>query len=405
MRRFVICFALLVANAVVADTTAPTPAPKPAPQAALSWRQAQLFADVLAKLRAEYVDPVDDSVLIDLALRGMLAGLDPHSAYLAPGEFQQLDDLTHGSYDGVGLDLVAEPEGLRVVAPLAGSPAARAGLARGDIVTAIDGRPVATLDPTAALALLRGTAGSAVEISVRRAPQQGSRSGDGAAASEVITLKRERVRMSSVTATALEPGYLHLRVSQFSGTTARDLARELARLGQDGPPRGAILDLRGNGGGIFDAAVEVADLFLEDGVIVTSEGRAEDASFERRANAGDALSGVPLVVLVDAATASAAEIVVGALKDRHRGVVLGSNTFGKGSVQTVLPLAQGGALKYTSARWRTPSGQPIPLTGIEPDISLRVAPLPDRSGASAQSDPALAQALLAVKAAKLARKD
>jgi carboxyl-terminal processing protease len=227
----------------------------------------------------------------------------------------------------------------------------------------------------------------------------------GGTTSAPVTLKRARVRVTSVVAHAIEPGYLHLRVSQFSGTTARDLALELARLGQDGPPRGAILDLRGNGGGVFDAAVDVADLFLEDGVIVTSEGRAVDASFERRANAGDALSGAPLVVLVDAATASAAEIVVGALKDRHRAVVLGSNTFGKGTVQTVLPLSQGGALKYTSARWRTPSGQPIPLTGIEPDIALGNAPPPEGGGALASSDPALAQALLAVKAAKLARND
>ncbi len=367
--------------------------PAPAPQAALSWRQAQLFADVLARLRAEYVDPVDDATLIDLALRGMLAGLDPHSAYLSPGEFQQLDDITHGSYDGVGLDLVAEPEGLRVIAPLPGSPAARAGLKRGDIVTAIDGRAVDASDASAALATLRGTVGSPVELSVRHA---------GASDSVAVTLERARVQVASVVATVLEPGYLHLRISQFSGTTARDLARELARLGHDGPPRGAILDLRGNGGGIFDAAVEVADLFLEDGLIVTSEGRARDASYERRANAGDALSGAPLVVLVDQATASAAEIVVGALKDRHRAVVLGSNTYGKGSVQTVLPLSQGGALKYTSARWRTPSGQPIPLTGIEPDIPL--AALATGSGAPSP-DPALAQALLAVKAAKLARKD
>ncbi len=373
----------------------PAPAPAAAPQAALSWRQAQLFADVLARLRAEYVDPVDDATLIDLALRGMLAGLDPHSAYLSPHEFQQLDDITHGSYDGVGLDLVAEPDGLRVIAPLPGSPAARAGLKRGDIVTAIDGKAVDASDASAALATLRGTVGSPVELSVRHA---------GASDSVAVTLSRARVQVASVVATVLEPGYLHLRISQFSGTTARDLARALARLGHDGPPRGAILDLRGNGGGIFDAAVEVADLFLEDGLIVTSEGRASDASYERRANAGDALSGAPLVVLVDLATASAAEIVSGALKDRHRGVVLGSNTYGKGSVQTVLPLSQGGALKYTSARWRTPSGQPIPATGIEPDIPL--AALPESSAPGlAQSDPALAQALLAVKAAKLARTD
>ena len=379
----------LLAMLSMAPVRAASTQDPPPPQAALSWRQAQLFADVLTRLRAEYVDPVDDSVLIDLALRGMLAGLDPHSAYLAPDEYQQLDDLTHGSYDGVGLDLVAEPDGLLVVAPLAGSPAARAGLVRGDVIIAIDGKPVATLGPTEALALLRGRAGSVVELGLR---------GEGAAASTTVTLKRERVRMSSVAADMIEPGYLHLRVIQFNAGTASDLARELARLGQSGPPRGAILDLRGNGGGIFDAAVEVADLFLEDGLIVTSEGRAEDASFERRANAGDALSGAPLVVLVDAATASAAEIVVGALKDRHRGVVLGSNTFGKGSVQTVLPLSQGGALKFTSARWRTPSGQPIPLTGIEPDIALYAT-------AQAGVDPALAQALLAVKAAKLARND
>jgi carboxyl-terminal processing protease len=386
---------LLLLFLIAAPARAAEDPPAPFVQPALSWRQAQLFADVLAKLRAEYVDPVDDSVLIDLALRGMLAGLDPHSAYLAPGEYKELDDLTHGTYDGVGLDLVAEPEGLRVVAPLPGSPAARAGLARGDVVTAIDGKPVATLEPSDALGLLRGTIGSVVEISVRH---------EGEDTSIPITLKRERVKVSSVVASVLEPGFLHLRVSQFSGTTARDLAKALAALTKDGPPRGAVLDLRGNGGGIFESAVEVADLFLEDGLIVTSEGRASDASFVRRANAGDALSGAPLVVLVDAATASAAEIVAGALKDRHRGVVIGSATFGKGSVQTVLPLTQGGALKFTSARWRMPSGEAIPLTGIEPDIPLSALP-PSLGGATglAQQDPALAQALLAVKAAKFAR--
>ena len=333
MRRvIVLAFLATLAPASGAEPAATPAAPQggaEAPQAALSWRQAQLFADVLARLRAEYVDPVDDKTLIDLALRGMLAGLDPNSAYLAAGEYQTFDDLNHGSYDGVGLDLVAEPDGLRVVAPLPGSPAARAGLVRGDLITAIDGKPIDTSDPTTALASLRGSAGSPVELSVRHA---------GASTSATVTLQRARVQLASVTATVLEPGYLHLRITQFSSHTARDLARELARLGAAGPPRGAILDLRGNGGGIFDAAVEVADLFLEDGLIVTSEGRARDASFERRANAGDALSGAPLVVLVDAATASAAEIVAGALKDQHRGVVLGSNTYGKGSVQTVLPL-------------------------------------------------------------------
>ena len=394
-RSIVVAFIVTLATAgASADTTDPKPAPAPAPQAALSWRQAQLFADVFAKLRAEYVDPVDDSVLIDLALRGMLAGLDPHSAYLAPEEFRELDDLTRGSYDGVGLDLVVEGYGLRVVEPLPGSPAARAGLLRGDVVTAIDGKPIASLDPTDALGLLRGNVGSAVEISVRH---------EGASESTPVKLKRERVRVSSVTASVLEPGFLHLRISQFSSTTARDLAKALATLTKDGPPRGVVLDLRGNGGGIFDSAVEVADLFLEDGLIVSSEGRAPDASFVRHANAGDALSGAPLVVLVDKATASAAEIVAGALKDQHRGVVIGSATYGKGSVQTVLPLAQGGALKFTSARWRTPSGQPIPLTGIEPDIPLDALPISSGGTALAQLDPALAQALLAVKAAKLAR--
>jgi carboxyl-terminal processing protease len=390
MRRFALALAALIISAPLGAAPAPSaPPPKPA----LSWQQAQLFADVLARLRAEYVDPVDDSVLIDLALHGMLAGLDAHSEYLEPADLEQLDDLTHGSYDGVGLDLVAEPDGLRVVNPLPGSPAARAGLKRGDLVTAIDGKLVTDLDPTDALGLLRGAAGSKVQITVRHAD---------AATDAPIVLKRERVRVSSVTGTVLEPGYLDLRINQFSATTGRELAQTLAELTKDGPPRGAVLDLRGNGGGIFDAAVDVADLFLEDGVIVTSEGRAPDASFERHANPGDALSGAPLVVLVDGATASAAEIVAGALKDQHRAVLLGTNTYGKGTVQTVLPLSQGGALKFTSARWRTPSGEAIPVSGIAPDINLTTLPAPTAPGL-AQVDPALAQALLAVKAAKLAR--
>jgi len=369
--------------------------PDPVAEPALSWQQARVLADVIARLRAEYVDPVDEATLVEGAIRGMLGALDAHSSYLGPVEQGALDDLARGTRDGVGLDLAGEERGLRVLDPLAGSPAERAGLKRGDLVLAVDGTPVAGLEPGAGALLLRGKPGSPVTVQVERP----------GLAPFAITLERERVAVPSVVVTALEPGLAHLRVTEFSRTTAAELTRGLARLERDGPLVGAVLDLRGNGGGLFDAAVDVADLFLDDGAIVSAEGRAPDADLVREATPGDLLAGRPIVLLVDGATASAAEIVAGALQDRHRGPVLGSRTHGKGSVQTVIPLARGGAIKFTSARYLTPVGRSIQDAGIEPDLPFgALPPLADATpGSLAATDPALARALAALKAARLAR--
>jgi carboxyl-terminal processing protease len=380
--------ALAILPTLCAALAQAAPAPSAA-EPALSWQQTRLLAEVIARIRSEYVDPVDEQRLVEGAVRGMLGMLDASSSYLPPDEQRAMESLARGTRDGVGLDLAADPDGLRVLDPLPGSPAEKAGLRKGDLVVSVDGAPLAGIDPAVGSAMLRGSPGSTVTIEVER-PGEGPRT---------LTLERARVAVSSVSAAPLAPGLIGLRISEFSASTAAEVARALADAARSAPLEGAILDLRGNGGGLLDAAVEVADQFLEPGPIVSARGRAADASFEREATTGDLLRGAPLVVLVDGATASAAEVLTGALQDRRRATVVGARTYGKGTVQTVLPLARGGALKFTTARYLTPAGRAIDGAGIEPDLAVAAAPSP------AEPDPPLARALAALEAARAARAD
>ena len=295
---------------------------------------------------------------------GLLSGLDPHSEYLDQRELTALTEDTSGAYEGLGIEVFSADGVLRVIAPIDDTPAERAGIKPGDIITRIDGRAVTSENAGESVELLRGKPGSEVVLMVLH---------EGASVPVEIKLKRETIRVSSVKARWIEPGYAWLRVAQFQEDTGSEVRKKLARLRDKAatPLHGVVLDLRSNPGGLLTSAVEVSDAFLDSGTIVTTRGRLKEADLSFGATPGDISGGAPLVVLVDKGTASAAEIVAGALKDNRRGLVMGQKTFGKGSVQTVLPLDDGHAVKLTTARYFTPSGVSIQAAGIVPDIALR----------------------------------
>ena len=340
-------------------------APAPAPMTAtnvpgpLSAVEAAQLAEILDRVRREYVDEVKQPALIDDALRGLMNGLDPYSSYLDAEEYADLRVSTAGTYAGIGIEVSTAERALRVVRPFRDSPAAAAGILSGDMISAIDGTPVGT-DLDGAMARMRGPRGSAVKLAVMRA---------GQALPLEFTVERAQVDVHSVATLQLEGGYLYSRISSFSDTTAADFVTGVARARRDlrAKPRGLIIDLRNNPGGVLESAVEVADELLEDGVIVSAEGRTPASRFTMEASPGEVLPGVPVVVLVNGTTASAAEILAGALQDHRRAVLLGRRTFGKGSVQTVMPLSTGRAMKLTTSRYHTPSGRSIQGLGIDPD--------------------------------------
>ena len=320
-----------------------------------------LLEEVEERVRSEYVEPVTKEQLDLAAVDGMVASLDPHSAFLDPAEYEAMRVSTAGHYSGVGLE-VAERDGrIAVVTPIDGSPAARAGVRSGDILLEIDGRTVAGGALDEIIDRMRGFVGSTVRLTVERS---------GEPEPLQFALERSEVHVRTVRAEPLPGRYGYLRVTHFTDATPRDFDRALADLQSTGPLRGLVLDLRGNPGGVLESSVSVADEFLDSGIIVRAEGRTAESRFELRATAGDALRSAPLVVLIDRGSASGAEIVAGALRDHGRATLMGERTFGKGSVQTVMPLANGQALKLTTSRYFTPSGASIHDRGLEPDVSL-----------------------------------
>lgn len=337
----------------------------------LAWEQARLLAEVMERVKRDYVEPLDDSVLLESAIRGMVSDLDAHSQYLDAEEYRDIRISTTGSYTGVGIE-VGEVDGMiRVITPITGSPAARSGIRSGDQIIAVDGVAVETDNLQETIGRMRGRPGSKISITVMR---------DGDAI--VHEMRREVVRVASVHYELLNPAYGYVRVSQFSETTARELSRAIDTMHDmnRGMLDGVILDLRNNPGGVLDAAVDVTDLFLNSGVIVSADGRTNDARFTRSAHRGDVLDGAELVVLVNKGSASASEIVAGALQDHGRAIVIGTGTFGKGLVQTVMPLSRGRAIKLTTSRYFTPSGDSIHETGITPDVYVEGTPgYPDLS--------------------------
>jgi carboxyl-terminal processing protease len=354
---FGFCGAL--ASGVLAER--PSEPARTAPRATLPWEEASLFAEVYERIKRDYVEDVDDHVLMERAVRGMVTALDPHSAYLDSQEFEEIRLSTMGSYPGVGIEVVPDDGAVKVLHPIEGSPAQRAGLKPGDAIVGIDGVEIGG-DLAAATAHMRGAPGSTVHLTIRR---------KGSAALLEFTLKRAQVEVSSVAGQILEPGYGYIRITTFTETTAEDVSHAVLRLQRDNKQalKGLVLDLRDNPGGVLEAGVGVADDFLDQGVIVSADGRTPEARFRMDAtHHGDLLNGAPLVVLVNGGTASASEIVAGALKDHGRALLIGRRTYGKGSVQTVMPLSHGGALKLTTSRYFTPSGASIQGKGIVPDI-------------------------------------
>jgi carboxyl-terminal processing protease len=351
-----------LAHGVLADKPA-------APGADLPWQDARMLAAVLERVKHDYVNPVDDHQLLQAAIRGMVASLDPYSAYLDGDEYDEVKISSSGRYFGVGIELSIEDEQVVVIAPFDGSPAAQAGIRSGDIIVTIDGIPVNTNTLADTIGRMRGAEGTPVKIGIMR---------EGNPEPMVFTLKRSRVDLHSVRGEMLEPGYAYLRISQFSETTGDDLNATMKDLRKHNgaPLKGLVLDLRDNPGGVLEAAVAVADAFLDSGVIVTAKGRTPDSKFEMDATPGDVLNGAPIVVLVNGGSASAAEIVAGALKDQHRAKLMGRTTFGKGSVQTIIPLSDDRAVKLTTSLYYTPSGVSINHRGIAPDIELERDPKP-----------------------------
>jgi len=320
------------------------------------------FAAVFGLVKQAYVDPVDDKTLMQSAVKGLLANLDPHSEYLDEKEMAELSEETTGSYSGLGVEVLAVDGALRVIAPIDDSPAARGGIKPGDTIVRIDGKPITSENASEASNLLRGKAGTPVVLGVVH---------EGANAPIEIKLVRAAIRVASAKARWIEPGYAYLRIAQFQENTGGEVKRALAAIGNANTPiKGLVLDLRSNPGGLLTAAVEVSDDFLDSGTIVTTKGRLKQSDLSFSATPGDLIDGAPIVVLADNGTASAAEIVAGALKDNHRALIMGRRTFGKGSVQTVLPLDDTHAIKLTTARYYTPSGVSIQAEGIRPDIEL-----------------------------------
>lgn len=332
----------------------------------LTWEQARLIAEVMTRVKQDYVEPIDDSALLESAIRGMVADLDPHSQFLNAQEYRDIRASTSGEYSGVGLEVSSEGGKILVVAPIDGTPAFRAGIRSGDTIVAIDDFSVYREGLQATINKMRGRAGTRVNISVLRG---------GDTELLVFNLRREHIRVASVRYEPLNPSLGYVRISQFNNNTAHEVEVAITELTEsfteDGNALGGlILDLRNNPGGVLGAAIDVSDLFLESGIIVTAEGRTPEARFTRKATAGDVLDGMPMIVLVNKGSASASEIVAGALQDHRRALIVGTSTFGKGLVQTVMPLSKGRAIKLTTSRYFTPSGDSIHETGIAPDIHV-----------------------------------
>ncbi|RMG55783.1 MAG: S41 family peptidase [Gammaproteobacteria bacterium] len=330
----------------------------------LPLEELRTFTDVYVRIKNDYVEPVTDKKLLEEAIRGMLAGLDPHSAYLDPEEFKELQIGTTGEFGGLGIEVGMEDGFVKVIAPIDDTPAQRAGIKAGDLIVRIDDKPVKGMTLNEAVKLMRGKKGTPITLTIVR---------EGEEKPLKITIVRDIIRVKSVKSRLLDDGFGYVRITSFQSKTTANLIDAIEKLEKKnkGPLKGLILDLRNNPGGVLTSAVGVSDAFLDSGLIVYTEGRVADSQLRYEATRGDILKGRPMVVLVNGGSASASEIVSGALQDHHRALILGTRTFGKGSVQTILPLKNGAAIKLTTARYYTPSGRSIQAEGIEPDIELK----------------------------------
>lgn len=348
---------------IAASLTGNVLANKQAETQGLPLDQLRNFSDIYSRIKSDYVEDVDDKTLLEYAIRGMLSGLDPHSTYLDADEYQELRIGTSGHFGGLGIQVGMEDGFVKVISPIDDTPAYKAGLKAGDLIIRLDEKSVKGMTLNDAVKIMRGKPGTDITLTVVR---------EGADKPLEFTVTRDIINVKSVKSRMLEPGFGYVRISNFQSKTARDLLDAINKLKEenDGELRGLVLDLRNNPGGVLNAAADVADLFIDKGKLVYTEGRIDNAHFEFNAKPGDVLNDAPIVVLINGGSASASEIVAGALQDHNRAVVMGSKSFGKGSVQTIQELRSGGAVKITTARYFTPKGRSIQGEGITPDIVL-----------------------------------
>jgi carboxyl-terminal processing protease len=335
----------------------------------LPLEELRMFAEVFGRIKSAYVEPVSDEQLLEDAIRGMVAGLDPHSSYLSPDDFGSLQEHTSGRFGGLGIEVGMKDGFIHVISPIDDTPASRAGLQAGDLIIKIDDTPVQGMGLNEAVDLLRGEIGSSVRLSIMR---------DSEEAPFEVELERAVIKSSSVKSRLLADGYGYVRISQFQANTGEELSKAIAKVSEAAPLKGLVVDLRNNPGGVLQAAVDVSDAFLNEGRIVYTEGRVErsELSFDAKAETAIPME-TPVIVLINGGSASASEIVAGALQDQKRAVILGTQSFGKGSVQTILPLAGNRGVKITAARYFTPAGRSIQAQGIVPDVVVERRSLTD----------------------------
>ncbi len=325
----------------------------------LPLNELRVFAEAFNRISSAYVEEIDDKTLLEYAIIGMLSQLDPHSAYLDKDSFDELQESTTGNYGGLGLEIGMEDGFVKVISPMDDTPADKAGIESGDLIVQLDGTPVKGMNLSEAIEVMRGEPGSDIKLTVVR---------EGSAGPKELTLTREIIKVASVRQRYLEDGYGYLRIAQFQAGTGDEVEKAIIRLKDEGDLDGLILDLRNNPGGVLQAAVDVSNAFMDNGLIVYTQGRLDNAEIRYSASTPDSVNGIPIVVLVNEGSASASEIVAGALQDHSRAIIMGTDTFGKGSVQTILPLSEDKAIKLTTARYYTPSGKSIQAEGITPDI-------------------------------------
>lgn len=335
-------------------------------ESAETYKQVKLFGDVFERVRADYVEEVSDQKLIEAAIRGMLASLDPHSSYLDPKSFQDMRVQTKGEFGGLGIEVTMENGLVKVVSPIDDTPAFRAGVQAGDLISHLDGEPVIGLTLAEAVEKMRGPVNTDLVLTIRRGDREPF---DVTITRDVITVQSVRSR--------LEDNVGYLRITAFNEQTSPGLEQAIEQISKqaEGSLKGYVLDLRNNPGGLLDQAISVSDAFLDHGEIVSTRGRHPDDAQRYNAREGDLTGGVPIIVLINGGSASASEIVAGALQDQGRAIVMGTRSFGKGSVQTIIPLSGNGAMRLTTSRYYTPSGRSIQATGIEPDIEVEQARL------------------------------
>jgi carboxyl-terminal processing protease len=329
----------------------------------LPFDELRTFTEIFGRIKQDYVEPVSDKKLLEDAIRGMLSGLDPHSAYLVDEEYKELQEGTTGQFGGLGIEVGMENGFVKVVSPIDDTPAQKAGIKSGDLIVRLDDKPVKGMTLAEAVKLMRGEPGSEIVLTVVR---------EGAEAPLKFELTRDIIKVRSVKSRLLEKNYGYLRISSFQSGTGEGLVDAIDELKKENeaPLKGIVLDLRNNPGGVLNAAVDVSDAFIQSGLIVYTEGRIKNSEMRFNATPDDVINGAPIVVLINGGSASASEIVAGALQDHKRAIIMGEKSFGKGSVQTILPTSNGGAVKLTTARYFTPSGRSIQAEGIEPDVTL-----------------------------------